>query len=115
MPPLALPAGYDPGDDPGGAEAVRLFAARAVKPDFALTPDNAAAVAAICRRLDGLSLAIELAAARARHFPPAALLPRLERRLPLLTGGGRQWREIDVAWPASTCLIRTARFFRPVL
>ena len=71
--------------------AVRLFVerARAVDPAFALTDENAGAVAAICHRLDGLPLAIELAAARSALFPPAALLPRLARRLPLLTGGRR--------------------------
>ncbi len=91
--PLALP---DPADAPAlariaSAPAVRLFAARAqaVAPDFSLTDHNVPAVAAICRRLDGLPLAIELAAARVHLLPPAALLTRLERRLPLLRGGAR--------------------------
>lgn len=92
VPPLALP---DP--DLGSlaelavAPAVRLFAerARAVWPDFALTAENAPDVATICRRLDGLPLAIELAAARAKVLPPATLLTRLEHRLDVLTGGPR--------------------------
>jgi predicted ATPase/class 3 adenylate cyclase len=72
-------------------EAVRLFVerAQAVRSGFTLTPETAAAVAEITRRLDGLPLAIELAAARVRLLPPAALLARLEKRLPLLTGGPR--------------------------
>jgi predicted ATPase/class 3 adenylate cyclase len=72
-------------------EAVRLFIERAVaiRPDFQVTNDNAPAVAEICARLDGLPLAIELAAARIRLFPPQALLNRLSSRLAVLTGGGR--------------------------
>ena len=74
-----------------GNAAVRLFAERAseIEPDFALTDENAGAVAEICRRLDGLPLAIELAAARSKVLPPHALLARLERRLPLLVGGNQ--------------------------
>jgi len=69
--------------------AVRLFVerARAVAPGFRLTSGNAAAVAEICRRLDGLPLAIELAAARVKLLPPQALLTRLDDRMGLLTGG----------------------------
>ena len=93
VPPLRLPeAGtVETADAVAGAEAVRLFVARAraTKPDFALTDANAATVAAICRRLDGLPLAIELATARIRVLPPGPLLARLERRLPVLTDGPR--------------------------
>jgi len=73
------------------SEAVRLFIARAqaVNPDFAVDSDNASAVAEICHRLDGLPLAIELAASRVRMLPPQAMLARLEKRLPFLTGGAR--------------------------
>ena len=78
-----------------GRAAVRLFVARAqaVQPDFVLTAENARAVAEICRRVDGLPLAVELAAARIKVLPPTALLARLEPRLPLLTGGGRDQPE----------------------
>ncbi|MFU8772263.1 MAG: ATP-binding protein, partial [Anaerolineales bacterium] len=71
--------------------AVRLFVerAQAVKPDFMLTSETAPVVAEICIRLDGLPLAIELAASRIKLFPPQALLERLSSRLKLLTGGAR--------------------------
>ena len=71
------------------AEAVHLFVerAQAARADFTLTEANGAAVAEICRKLDGLPLAIELAAARVGALSPAPLLSRLERRLPLLVGG----------------------------
>jgi non-specific serine/threonine protein kinase len=92
VPTLALPAAEvsDPGDLAEVA-AVALFVARAraVRVDFALTAGNGPAIGEICRRLDGLPLAIELASARVAELPPPALLARLERRLPLLTGGPR--------------------------
>ncbi|HEX6551519.1 MAG TPA: tetratricopeptide repeat protein, partial [Ktedonobacteraceae bacterium] len=71
--------------------AVALFVERVreVQPAFALTADNAQAIAEICRHLDGLPLALELAAARSNVLPPAALLARLAHRLPLLTQGAR--------------------------
>jgi predicted ATPase/class 3 adenylate cyclase/uncharacterized protein HemY len=99
VPPLAIPA-----ERAGSANrerirlaelvqypSVTLFIerARAVKPEFGLTFANATAIAEICRRLDGLPLAIELAAARVRLLSPQAILPRLANRLALLTGGAR--------------------------
>ena len=93
VPPLAL---ADPKHLPPLARlnqyaAVALFIqrAQAVKPDFVVTNESAPAVAEICARLDGLPLAIELAAARVKLLAPQALLPRLENRLKLLTGGAR--------------------------
>jgi predicted ATPase len=93
VPPLPVPpAGSSP--DPEQLQryaAVRLFVERAhaAAPGFELTGGNAAAVAEICRRLDGLPLAIELAAARVRLLPPQTLLPRLGQQLSLLTSGAR--------------------------
>ena len=93
VPPLALP---DLKALPGLAalsqyEAVRLFIERAVavKPDFRATNDNAPAIAGICERVDGLPLAIELAAARVKLFSPQALLSRLEKSLSALGSGTR--------------------------
>jgi predicted ATPase/class 3 adenylate cyclase len=88
--PLGLPD-TDHIDDLAASEAIALFVERtaAVRTGFALTRENASAIAGIATRLDGLPLAIELAASRSRTLSPAELLERLGRRLPLLTGGAR--------------------------
>src|SRR3712207_5734721 len=97
VPPLALP---DPRRSPSVErltqyEAVRLFVerAQAAKADFSETNENAPAVAEICYRLDGLPLAIELAAARIKVLSPQKMLERLGNRLKLLTGGARDLPE----------------------
>ena len=97
VPPLPVPpigAGGDAAEVQRCA-SVRLFVqrAQAASAGFELTSGNAGAVAEICRRLDGLPLAIELAAARVRLLPPQALLARLDDRMGLLTGGARDLPE----------------------
>jgi predicted ATPase/DNA-binding CsgD family transcriptional regulator len=91
--PLALPSPKELPDARAVAQspAVALFVQRAMPrlPDFSLTDANAAVIGAICARLDGLPLAIELAAARIKLLPPEALLARLEHRLQVLTSGTR--------------------------
>ncbi len=105
VPSLALPEDGDAADVEG-SEAVALFVerARAVDPAFSLTPDRARVVAAIARRLDGLPLAIELAAARIRALSVEEIAARLNDRFALLTGGARtalprqRTLEAAVAW-----------------
>lgn len=91
--PLGIPtpdAGYSPAQAlTYGAVELFVERARAVRPQFTLTARGTDSVIEICRRLDGLPLAIELAAARSKLFDPAALLERLVTRLPVLTGGAR--------------------------
>jgi predicted ATPase/DNA-binding CsgD family transcriptional regulator len=93
VPPLALPdlKHLPDSETLSHYASIALFTqlALAIKPDFALTEASARAVAEICIRLDGLPLAIELAAARIKLLPPKALLARLERRLQVLSGGER--------------------------
>lgn len=91
VPPLSLPdlSQETAVEQIAQSHAVQLFLerARAVKADFELTPANASAVAELCVRLDGLPLALELAAARSKLFKPEALLTRLNQRFALLVGG----------------------------
>jgi predicted ATPase/class 3 adenylate cyclase/DNA-binding CsgD family transcriptional regulator len=97
VPPLSLPdtARLPSLEDLTQYEAVRLFIERAsdARPDFSITNENASAVAEICARLDGLPLAIELAAARVKVLTPEKMLERLSDRLKVLTGGARDLPE----------------------
>jgi predicted ATPase/DNA-binding XRE family transcriptional regulator len=127
VPPLPVPdaAPQSPADGLEQSPAVELFRqrAQAVTSTFELTATNATTVAQICRRLDGLPLAIELAAARVKLFSPQALLNRLDRGLHLLTGGTRDLPERQqtlretVAWsydlldPAEQALFRRLAVF----
>lgn len=122
IPPLPLPARVPDGDLAAlsAVAAVRLFVQRgqAAQPGFALTAANAETVAAICHRLDGLPLAIELAAARLRLLTPDALRTRLDQRLPLLTGGARDLPQRQrtirdtIAWSHDLLSPAEQRFFR---
>lgn len=99
--------------------AVQLFVARAraADPRFELTTENASAVAEICKRLDGLPLALELAAARIRLFDPATLLSRLDDRFVVLTGGAADLPErqralkTTIGWSYDLLSERERRFF----
>jgi predicted ATPase/class 3 adenylate cyclase len=95
VPPLALPHPDDDASAIAEAESAQLFAdrARAVQPDFAVDEGDANVVAEICLRLDGLPLAIELAAARLNVFTPHELIARLKDRLDILGAGGRDLPE----------------------
>jgi predicted ATPase/class 3 adenylate cyclase len=95
VPPLSTPGETNSLEDVAQSEAVQLFIERAQGVDrgFALTPQNVEAVASICRLLDGLPLAIELAAARIRLLSPKDIATRLERDLDLLVGGPRDMPE----------------------
>ncbi len=123
--PLALPEPI-PGDHPpspdllGAAPAVRLFLERTdeARPEFAHTPEAIAVVAEICRRLDGLPLAIELAAARTRVVSPARLLARLDTALPMLADGPRDLPDRQrtmraaIAWSYDLLAADEQRLFR---
>jgi predicted ATPase/DNA-binding CsgD family transcriptional regulator len=122
VPSLALP---DPKRLPdvgslAHVPAVHLFLqrAQAIRADFHVTTDNAAAIAQICLRLDGLPLAIELAAARIKLLAPQALLARLDRRLDVLTGGARdlplRQRTLrnTLAWSYELLTAQEQRLFR---
>lgn len=121
IPPLALPdrSPLPPIEQLIEYESVRLFSerARAVNPQFAVIMSNAQAVAEICHRLDGLPLAIELAAARVKLFQPQALLARLNNRLTVLTGGGRdrptrqQTMLNTIAWSYQLLSLNEQRLF----
>ncbi len=122
--PLAVPnpeeAGGDEATGVQGVAAVRLFVERAVevRADFALTPANTPAVATVCRQLDGLPLAIELAVRWVKVLSPEALAERLVSRLPLLAGGGgdlpdrQQTMRDTIAWSYQLLQPEEQRLFR---
>ena len=122
VPPLATPRlSAEMGvRDVAGHEAVALFVARAREndPEFQLSDDNARAIAELCVRLDGLPLAIELAAARSQVLPPAAMVDRLAQRRPVLTGGRRDLPERQrtladaIAWSYGLLGEEEQRLFR---
>jgi predicted ATPase/DNA-binding SARP family transcriptional activator len=126
LPPLPLPRPDELAADPGGNDALALFADRAaaVDPHFALGADNAPLIAEVVARLDGLPLAIELAAARLRLFPLEELARRLSPAVPLLTGGPvdhaarRRTLRDAIAWsdqllgPADRALFRRLGVFQ---
>jgi predicted ATPase/DNA-binding CsgD family transcriptional regulator len=124
VPPLELPDSrrLPPVEQLANVEAVRLFVerARAARSGFALTSEDAPAVAAICARLDGLPLAVELAAARMRMLSPPALLPLLDQRLRVLTGGPRdaparqRTMRDTIAWSVDLLSADERRLFRQV-
>jgi predicted ATPase/class 3 adenylate cyclase len=120
--PLPLP---DPGHLPSleglsqyAAVSLLIERAQEARPDFAITTANAPAIAEVCARLDGLPLAIELAAARVRLLPPEALLARLSAQLKLLTGGARDAEERQrtmrsaIAWSEALLTPRERVLFR---
>src|SRR5437660_2199417 len=122
VPPLALP---DPKRLPdlamlshNAAVALFLHRAQAVKPDFQLSNANARSIVEICVRLDGLPLAIELAAARMKLLPPQALLARLDQRLAVLAGASRdvparqQTLRNTIAWSYNLLDSAEQRLFR---
>ncbi len=120
VPPLALPDPTTPPSRLAETAAVHLFVERAreANPAFVLTRYNAESVATICRRLDGLPLAIELAAARLRLLTPDSLLARLQRRQVLLTGGPRdaptrqQTLHATIAWSYDLLAPAEQRLYR---
>lgn len=129
LPPLRMPD-RAPGrtwhtpqiDELESYDAVRFFVerARSIQPDFELTSDNALAVVDICQRLDGLPLALELAAARIKTLPPTALVSRLAKRLQVLTGGSRdqparfQTMRAAIAWSYDLLEEREQALFRRI-
>ena len=124
VPPLALPP-RDPPQQPSldeleqyPAVALLVQRTRAAQPTFALTQANAGAVVEICRRLDGIPLSIELAAARSKLLTPAALLARMQPLLPILSGGARDLPERQrtmeqaIAWSYELLSAAGQRLFR---